>query len=97
MTLLKRAIGPVIAGFLLLIFWSPNAWAQTDEIQVYDAQIAEPGVLNLMVHNNFTPEGLKTSRFESPIHKPFVVDPCRAENGRQRDRCAHRFMDWPGL
>jgi hypothetical protein len=63
MTLLKRAIGPVIAGFLLLVFWSPNAWAQTDEIQVYDAQIAEPGVFNLMVHNNFTPEGLKTPRF----------------------------------
>jgi hypothetical protein len=62
-TLLKIAIGPVIAGFLLLVFWSPNAWAQTDEIQVYDAQIAEPGVFNLMVHNNFTPEGLKTPRF----------------------------------
>jgi hypothetical protein len=39
------------------------AFAQTDEIQVYDAEIADPGVLNLMVHNNFTPDGLKTPRF----------------------------------
>jgi hypothetical protein len=33
---------------------------------------------------------------EAAIYKPFVVDPCRAENGRQRDRRTHRFMDWPG-
>ena len=31
--------------------------AQTDEIQVYDAKIAEPGKLNLMIHMNFTPIG----------------------------------------
>jgi len=42
---------------------SAAALAQTDEIQVYDASIAQPGVVNLTVHNNFTPEGLKTSRF----------------------------------
>jgi hypothetical protein len=59
----KRAIGQAIAGLLLLVFWSATASAQTDEIQVYDAEIAEPGVFNLMVHNNFTPEGLKTPRF----------------------------------
>jgi hypothetical protein len=58
---LKAAVA--IAGFLLLAFWSVGASAQTDEIQVYDAQIAEPGVFNLMVHNNFTPQGLKTPRF----------------------------------
>ena len=60
---LKVATGRAIAGLLLLVFWSVSASAQTDEIQVYDAQIAEPGVFNLMVHNNFTPEGLKTPRF----------------------------------
>jgi hypothetical protein len=37
--------------------------AQTDEIQVYDAEIAGPGVLNLEVHNNYTFDGLKTPRF----------------------------------
>jgi hypothetical protein len=60
---LKVATGRAVAGLLLLVFWSVSALAQTDEIQVYDAQIAEPGVFNLMVHNNFTPEGLKTPRF----------------------------------
>ena len=60
---LKTAIVRAIAGLLLLILWPAAASAQTDEIQVYDAQIAEPGVFNLMVHNNFTPEGLKTPRF----------------------------------
>jgi hypothetical protein len=66
MSLMKRVkitIGKAIAAFLLPVFWSVSASAQTDEIQVYDAQIAEPGVFNLMVHNNFTPEGLKTPRF----------------------------------
>lgn len=38
-------------------------FAQTDEIQVYDGAIAEPGVFNLTVHNNFTPVGLKTPAF----------------------------------
>jgi hypothetical protein len=59
----KATIGKAIAGFLLLVFGSVNASAQTDEIQVYDAGIAEPGVFNLTVHNNFTPEGLKTPGF----------------------------------
>jgi len=38
-------------------------FAQTDEIQVYDGAIAEPGVFNLTWHNNFTPKGLKTPAF----------------------------------
>ena len=33
------------------------AFAQTDEIQVYDANIAPPGIFNVMVHSNFTPAG----------------------------------------
>jgi hypothetical protein len=33
------------------------AYAQTDEIQVYNAQIAAPGVLNLTLHDNYTPDG----------------------------------------
>jgi len=32
-------------------------FAQTDEIQVYDGEIAPPGIFNLMIHNNFTPKG----------------------------------------
>ncbi|MGH9643901.1 MAG: hypothetical protein ACRD3Q_15955, partial [Terriglobales bacterium] len=37
--------------------------AQTDEIQVYDAAIAEPGVFNLMIHTNFTPIGRQVPWF----------------------------------
>jgi hypothetical protein len=41
--------------------------AQTDEIQVYDAAIAEQGVYNLMIHTNFTPVGRKTPPFPGAI------------------------------
>jgi len=41
----------VLALFLLA---TPAALvAQTDEIQVYDAEIADKGVFNLMIHSNF--------------------------------------------
>ncbi|HTA45361.1 MAG TPA: hypothetical protein VK789_23095 [Bryobacteraceae bacterium] len=40
---------------------------QTDEIQVYDAAIAEPGVFNLMVHMNFTPIGRTTPVYPGAI------------------------------
>jgi hypothetical protein len=60
---LKEAVFRAVPAFLLLLLGCVAASAQTDEIQVYDAEIAEPGVFNLMVHNNFTPEGLKTPRF----------------------------------
>jgi len=45
----------------LLALLSQSALAQTDEIQVYDAAIAEPGVFNLTWHNNFTLRGGKTA------------------------------------
>lgn len=41
--------------------------AQTDEIQVYDAAIAEKGKFNLMIHQNFTPDGIKTPSFAGAI------------------------------
>jgi hypothetical protein len=43
------------------------AKAQTDEIQVYNAEIAAPGVLNLTLHDNYTPDGLKTPAFPGAI------------------------------
>ncbi len=43
------------------------AAAQTDEIQVYTAEIAEPGVLNLTLHNNYTPDGLRTPAFPGAV------------------------------
>src|SRR5271169_693333 len=44
-----------------------RAFAQTDEIQVYDANIAEQHKFNLMVHNNFTPDGVKTPAFPGAV------------------------------
>jgi hypothetical protein len=43
----------------LLVAGSIAAHAQTDEIQVYDAQIAEPGHFEVTLHNNYAPDGLK--------------------------------------
>ena len=58
-------------AFAVLLFAvaSPPArsFAQTDEIQVYDAVIAEPGVVNLMWHQNFTPSGIRTPTFPGAI------------------------------
>lgn len=47
---------PVAAG-------SFGAYAQTDEIQVYDAQIVEPGRLEATLHNNYAPNGLRQPAF----------------------------------
>jgi hypothetical protein len=44
-----------------------TALAQTDEIQVYNAEIAAPGVFNLTLHNNYTPDGLKQPAFPGDV------------------------------
>ena len=41
--------------------------AQTDEIQVYDAEIEEQGKISLELHSNFTPEGRKTPDFPGGV------------------------------
>ncbi len=52
----KRCVRRAVLAFVL--FAVPvAAWAQTDEIQVYNAEIAEPGIFNLMLHTNYTPIG----------------------------------------
>ena len=43
------------------------ALAQTDEIQVYTASIADKGVFNLTLHNNFTPNGQKEPAFPGAV------------------------------
>ena len=46
----------------------PNlASAQSDEIQVYDGSLAPPGIVNLTLHNNYTPDGVKTPEFPGAI------------------------------
>lgn len=54
----------IVAGFVAL---TANAFGQTDEIQVYDAVIAQPGIFNVMIHTNFTPIGRKTPIFPGAI------------------------------
>ncbi len=44
----------------LLLASSGAAFALTDEIQVYTGDVAAPGVINLTLHDNYTPDGLKT-------------------------------------
>ena len=52
---------------IILIRFIANASGQTDEIQVYDAEITASGKFNLMLHNNFTPDGRKTPAFQGAI------------------------------
>jgi len=43
------------------------AIGQTDEIQVYDGGLSAPRILNLTLHNNFTPKGLTTPAFPGAV------------------------------
>ncbi|MFP5206166.1 MAG: hypothetical protein ACLGSH_12485 [Acidobacteriota bacterium] len=54
----------VILGFTVM---PASLFAQTDEIQVYDAVIAPPGIFNVMVHSNFTPQGRTQPVFPGAI------------------------------
>ena len=64
--LLRRAV-PGIVGSVLLLAATQVARAQTDEIQVYNAQIAPVGVLNLTDHMNYTPDGRTTADYPGGI------------------------------
>jgi hypothetical protein len=55
---------PLVIAF---IFAAAPAPAQTDEIQVYDANIVAPGKFNLTLHDNYTPSGIKTPAFPGAI------------------------------
>jgi hypothetical protein len=56
--LLRRHLLGLAVMIVALLAIPGAAVAQTDEIQVYDGSIAERGVFNLTLHNNFTPMGL---------------------------------------
>lgn len=60
----------IVLGFLPAL-----AHSQTDEIQVYDAEIAAPGAVNLTLHNNYTPSGRLAAE------EPGGVIPNHAWNG----------------
>jgi hypothetical protein len=78
----------VACGALLacVLAGSPAARAQTDEIQVYDAEITAPGQFNLTWHNNFTPSGRQEPAF------PGGIVPNHALNGVPE--WAYGVNDW---
>jgi hypothetical protein len=65
----------VLAAIVLLLGCASAARAQTDEIQVYDAEIAAPGAFNLTWHNNFISSGSSTPNF------PGAIAPDKSLNG----------------
>ncbi|HTS49999.1 MAG TPA: hypothetical protein VMH05_18755 [Bryobacteraceae bacterium] len=83
---MKRKLRIGLGGTVLFLLMSAAVFAQTDEIQVYDAEIAEQGVFNLMIHTNFTPIGRKTADF------PGGIIPDRSVNGAAE--WAYGVTDW---
>lgn len=52
-----------LAAIALVVMMADRACAQTDEIQVYNAEINEPGQFGLELHNNYTPLGRRNPEF----------------------------------
>lgn len=67
MTTSKRAFIWNARAILLGGVISASALAQTDEIQVYTAEIAPQGTFNLTSHDNYTPDGRKSPAFPGGI------------------------------
>ena len=62
----RRRVGAWLEFLALLTgFAAVRADAQTDEIQVYNAEIAAPGIFNLTLHDNYTPSGRKGRDFRA--------------------------------
>ena len=77
----------VRAALIFMALAAPlGLYAQTDEIQVYDAEIADQGIFNLMLHTNFTPIGRKTPDF------PGGIIPNHSVNGAAE--WAYGVTDW---
>ena len=58
---------PLLLTMIGFVAMPAATFAQTDEIQVYDAEIAEEGIFNLMIHTNFTPIGRTAPVFPGAI------------------------------
>ena len=77
------SIGLIAAGLAVV---PKAAFAQTDEIQVYDAEIEDQGKFNVMVHSNYTPIGRATPDF------PGGIIPDHSVNGTVE--WAYGVADW---
>jgi hypothetical protein len=72
----RRTFAPAFALLAVALALVPKAaFAQTDEIQVYDAEIEEVGKFNVEVHTNFTPIGRTAPAF------PGGIIPNHSDNG----------------
>jgi hypothetical protein len=63
----RRLIAASAGACAIVAGLAVPAAAQTDEIQVYNAQIADQGVFNLTIHTNFTPDGIKIPSFPGAV------------------------------
>lgn len=63
----RPSAAALILCALYVGFRTAPASAQTDEIQVYNAEIAAPGIFNLTWHNNYTPIGPNVPDFPGGI------------------------------
>ncbi len=88
MTIFQRTffILPFVLIAVALAIIPKATFAQTDEIQVYDAEIENQGKFNVMVHNNFTAAGRKTPDF------PGGIIPNHSDNGAVE--WAYGVTDW---
>ena len=62
-----RTIARAKLGLIVALLLGGKANAQTDEIQVYDAEITDAGKSNLTWHNNYTVSGHETPEFPGGI------------------------------
>lgn len=63
----RRYVGWLVAAAIVGLGAPRGAFAQTDEIQVYDGGLAAPGVFNLTLHSNFTPSGIAEPAFAGAV------------------------------
>ena len=63
----RRGASVLLLAIPLILAIPAIAAAQSDEIQVYDGGLADPGVFNLTLHNNFTPSGVKDPAFSGAV------------------------------
>lgn len=57
----------VVCAVAMWLGAAAPAFAQGDEIQVYDASLAAKGTFNLTWHNNFTPKGITVPSFAGGV------------------------------
>jgi hypothetical protein len=62
----SRSVRHAAAGVVVYLLVA-TAHVETDEIQVYDADINSPGQFSVQLHNNYTPSGRKQPDFAGGI------------------------------